>query len=132
MFANTNPIFPDSDPLSTDLKKPYAFRLVSTLFTRELFLAADCEEEYETWISLLNAKEGEERGEEKDTLPTVLAKVRLGLFKGIRYFDLLQQLLMHRIEITFIPLNNAVICMYNVCLSSLEKIFLRKFKIVLF
>ena len=81
---------------------------------------------------MLNAEEGEERGEEKDTMPAVLAKVRLGLFKGIRYFDLLQQLLMHRIEITFIPLNNAVICMYNVCLSSLEKIFLRKFKIVLF
>ena len=81
---------------------------------------------------MLNAEEGEERGEEKDTLPAVLAKVRLGLFKGIRYFDLLQQLLMHRIEITFIPLNNAVICMYNVCLSSLEKIFKKNLKLSYF
>ena len=41
-------VHPDSD-----LKKPHAFRLVSSHLARELFLAAESSEEYDMWLLVL-------------------------------------------------------------------------------
>ncbi|XP_063677213.1 mucin-4-like isoform X3 [Bolinopsis microptera] len=51
IVLSTISVNPDSE-----LKKPYAFRLISTQIARELFLAAESEEEYDTWLLVLAGK----------------------------------------------------------------------------
>ncbi|KAL5265566.1 hypothetical protein ACHWQZ_G006329 [Mnemiopsis leidyi] len=51
IVLSTISLNPDSE-----LKKPYAFRLVSTQIARELLLAAESQEEYDTWLLALSGK----------------------------------------------------------------------------